>query len=500
MSNSSEPPPEPSQSELIQNDVAKIKRLLGLDVNRLALGSEVEGIIEGGPFGTMDYTIKGVGTISFVNVSASMAPTQTNSGFPTQIIGLTVTPQGGSDTQLNLAWTANGAPDFNHYNVYRGTATGFSVGPSSEIVEPVTNSYNNTSLIPGTIYYYVVSATNTALQEGIPSSEVSGTTTNLIAPAQVTGLTITVISNTELDLGWTASGESDLNHYDVHRSTTTGFTPAVGNRIAQPTTNSYNNTGLTASTTYYYKVGAVDNASNIGTYSTQASGTTAAPPAITPSLLLHLNGDFTDSSTNALVPSFTANGNGFGTPGKFGSNYWKLDTPTHWPSGNIDRIEFNPIPTPLAMDTTTGFSYSLWINPVDLSALSLRRVIVEGGIDASNVWSIQIDSAGIVYFLVKKAGTDYKRQVTGATTGSWHHIAAVYNASANTVLLYRNAVEGASSAVTVEYPTTATIWRCGTRGGTVNAYYTGWIDEIQYFKGTVLNTTQITNLMNTNTT
>jgi hypothetical protein len=468
----------------------EIKRTQDQDVNKLALQPTFE----------LGYSPVGVGTISFVNVSTSMAPAQTNSGYPAQIIGLTITPQSGSDTQLNLAWTANTAPDFNHYNVYRGTSTGFLVGPSSEIFEPVTNSYNNTSLTPGTIYYYVVSATNNTALEGAPSLEVSATTNNLIPPPQVTGLAAAVIGSTEIDLTWTASGVSDFNHYDVHRSTTTGFTPAIGNRIAQPTTNSYNNTSLTALTTYYYKVAAVDNANNIGTYSTQASGTTTATPPVTASLLFHLNGDFTDSSTNALVPSFTANGNGFGTPGKFGSNYWKVDTPTHFPSGNIDRIEFNPIPAPLAMDTSTGFSYSLWINPVDISALSLRRVIVEGGIDANNVWSIQIDSAGIVYFFVKKAGTDIKRQVTGATTGSWHHIVAVYDAAANTVKLYRNAVEGASSTATVEYPTTASIWRCGTRGGTVNAYYTGWIDEVQYFKGAVLTTTQITNLMNTNAT
>jgi fibronectin type 3 domain-containing protein len=498
-----EPPPEPDYNELVQNDVARIKRLLGLDVNRLALGSEVEGIVLNPVSGSRDYTIPGVSVIEFVNVSTSMAPAQTGSGYPAQVTGLNITPQTGSDTQLNLTWTANTAPDFSFYNVYRGP-TGFTPGPSFIIAQPTTNSYANTGLVPGTAYYYSVSAINSALLEGASSLEVSGTTNNLIAPPQVVGLTVTVVSNSELDLTWTASTASDINHYDVHRSTTSGFTPATGNRISQPVTNSYNNTtGLSASTTYYYKVAAVDNAGNIGTYSTQASGTTLAPPAVTPSFLLHLNGDFTDSSTNALVPDAVLNGNGFGAPGKFGSNYWKIDTPTHWPGGNVDHIRFNgPLPAPIQMDTTTGFSYSFWINPVDISALLQRRVILEGGIDANNIWTIQIDSAGIVYFFVKKAGTSIRRQVTGATTGSWHHIAAVYDAVANTVKLYRNAVEGASSSAAVEYPGAGSDndWRCGTRGGTVDAYYTGYIDEIQYFKGVVLTPTQITSLMNINTT
>ena len=97
-------------------------------------------------------------------------------------------------------------------------------------------------------------------------------------PAQVTGLTATVISDTQINLSWTASAAGDLNHYDVHRSTNTGFTPSSAADI--PTYNpSYNNTGPYCSLPYYYKVGAVDNSGNIRTYSTQASGTNSGRSA-----------------------------------------------------------------------------------------------------------------------------------------------------------------------------------------------------------------------------
>ena len=283
--NAPEPPPEPDVNELIQTDVARIKRLLGLDVNRLALGSEVEGIVIGGIFGSADYTITGANTIEFVNVSTSLGPSQGGSGFPAQVTGLTVTPHAGSNTQLDLTWTTSGLSDFNFYNVYQGTVSGFIADSSSEIAQPVTNSYNNTGLDTGTTYYYRVSTTNDALLEGPVSSEVSGTTTapaDITPPPQTVGLATNVMSDTQINLTWTASAAGDLNHYDVHRSTTTGFTPNSGNRIFQPTSNSYNNTGLVASTIYYYKVAAVDNSGNIGTYSTQVSGTTAGdttPPA-----------------------------------------------------------------------------------------------------------------------------------------------------------------------------------------------------------------------------
>lgn len=86
-------------------------------------------------------------------------------------------------------------------------------------------------------------------------------------PAKVTGVTVTTVSCIQLDVSWTANNESDLDHYNVYRNE---------NRVASPTTNSYSDTGLTASTTYYYKITAVDNSSNEGKPSDEKSGTTTA--------------------------------------------------------------------------------------------------------------------------------------------------------------------------------------------------------------------------------
>ena len=83
-------------------------------------------------------------------------------------------------------------------------------------------------------------------------------------PPQVTGLAVTATgSTTRLNLSWTKSSATDLNHYNIYRGTTSGFTvnTATDTPIATPATNSYSNTGLTASTTYYYRVAAVNNSS-----------------------------------------------------------------------------------------------------------------------------------------------------------------------------------------------------------------------------------------------
>jgi subtilisin len=95
-------------------------------------------------------------------------------------------------------------------------------------------------------------------------------------PEQVTGLTVTPISSSQLDLLWTASTASDLDHYNVYRSATSGDPYDL---VASPSTNSYSDTGLSASTTYYYTVAAVDTAGNIGERSAEASGTTSEATA-----------------------------------------------------------------------------------------------------------------------------------------------------------------------------------------------------------------------------
>jgi len=96
-------------------------------------------------------------------------------------------------------------------------------------------------------------------------------------PAQVTGLTVTTVSSSQLDLAWDANTEADLDHYNVYRSTTSG---GPYDLIASPTTNSYSDTGLAADTTYYYTVTAVDTSGNEGLASDEASGTTSAAPAV----------------------------------------------------------------------------------------------------------------------------------------------------------------------------------------------------------------------------
>jgi fibronectin type 3 domain-containing protein len=83
------------------------------------------------------------------------------------------------------------------------------------------------------------------------------------------------------NLSWApATDNVGVVRYNLHRSTTSGFTPSLSNRVAQPTGTSYSDTGL-AGGTYYYKVTAEDAAGNVGSPSGEAQAVVPAdqPPS-----------------------------------------------------------------------------------------------------------------------------------------------------------------------------------------------------------------------------
>ncbi len=98
-------------------------------------------------------------------------------------------------------------------------------------------------------------------------------------PSAPTGLTATATSSSIIGVTWTAPtppAGCSISSYNVYSSTTSGFTPSSSNLVASGVTSpSYSNTGLAASTTYYYAVEAVD-LYGASAPSTQASAETSA--------------------------------------------------------------------------------------------------------------------------------------------------------------------------------------------------------------------------------
>jgi fibronectin type 3 domain-containing protein len=171
------------------------------------------------------------------------------------------------NTQVSLTWTAStGATS---YHVKRSTTNG---GPYTQVSAPTAANFTDTGLTNGTIWYYVVSALNSA-GESANSSQASATPAAPAAPPPApTGLGATA-GNAQVSLTWTAS--AGATSYHLKRSTRSG---GPYTQVAAPATTSDTDTGLTNGTTYYYVVSAL-NAVGESANSAEVSATPAIAAA-----------------------------------------------------------------------------------------------------------------------------------------------------------------------------------------------------------------------------
>jgi fibronectin type 3 domain-containing protein len=257
---------------------------------------------------TYYYRVRAQDAASNTSAYSSTAQATTATGTPTPDTQNPTTPTNlsasASGTQISLTWTAStDNVAVSGYQILRSPTSG---GPYIQIATNNTNSYTNTSLTVGTTYYYVVRAYDAAGNISTNSSQAQATTPtppDTTAPSVPTSLQASA-SGTQISLAWTASTDNTaVTGYQILRSTTngTGYQP-----IATSNTNSYTNTGLSYSTTYYYVVRAYDAVPNTSANSNQAVAAIASAP--TSSVVIN------NISASTLVSgqSYTISGSGFG--------------------------------------------------------------------------------------------------------------------------------------------------------------------------------------------
>ena len=202
---------------------------------------------------------------------------------PSAPAGLTATAS--SSNAIGLSWTPVTPPancTISSYSVYGSKTSGFTPSSSTLIASGVTGTtYSNTGLAASTTYYYVVEAVDadgTSVADTQASAETSAAPCSAV-PAAPTGLSATASSSSAIGLSWTAvtpPANCTISSYSVYGSKTNGFAPSPSTLIASDVAGTtYSNTGLTASTTYYYVVEALDAEGNSAA-SAQESATTQA--------------------------------------------------------------------------------------------------------------------------------------------------------------------------------------------------------------------------------
>jgi chitodextrinase len=166
--------------------------------------------------------------------------------------------------QIDLTWQpATDDVILIGYKVYRD---GNHIGSSS------ATTYSDTGVAQGVTYGYRVSAVDAAGNESEKSPDVMVNTGDTSAPTVPANLQAAVVSSSEVRLTWTASTDDvGVSGYRIYRD---------GSLVGTSTGLIYSDTGLSAATTYGYRVAAYDAAGNASTQTdalTVNTGDTAPP-------------------------------------------------------------------------------------------------------------------------------------------------------------------------------------------------------------------------------
>ncbi|HEX8912830.1 MAG TPA: fibronectin type III domain-containing protein, partial [Humisphaera sp.] len=198
------------------------------------------------------------------SAASSTAAATTRPAAPS---GLTATA--ASATSVTLAWADNSAGETG-YEVERAPAGSESFAKIADRPAGATG-YTDATAVEGTAYAYRVRATGTG-----GTSAYTSTATATTVPAAPTAAAAAADSATAITVTWTDASANETG-YRLERSAngSTGWAQ-VGSALAAGT-QSAQDTGLTANTTYYYRVVAVGAGGDSAAAAASATTRTVAP-------------------------------------------------------------------------------------------------------------------------------------------------------------------------------------------------------------------------------
>ena len=272
----------------------------------------------------------------------------------------TLTASAASGSEVDLSWgAATDNVGVTGYDVER--CSGASCTNFTQIATTGTGTtYKDTTVSAGTSYSYRVRAFDAAGNQGAYSNTASATTPapDTTPPSAPGTLTTTAASSAEVDLSWGAATDNvGVTGYDVERCSGASCTNFAQIAATSGTGTTYKDTAVSASTSYSYRVRAIDAAGNLGAYSNQSTATTpAAPSGLVAAYAF-------DEGSGTTVTDSSGNGNNgtvanatWSTAGKYG-----------------DALQFNgssslvTIPNAASLQLSSGMTLEAWVDPSAVS-------------------------------------------------------------------------------------------------------------------------------------
>jgi hypothetical protein len=222
---------------------------------------------------------------AFSNIANATTQSVSTPGAPAAPTNLTARGSTSVANAIDLSWSDN-ANNETGYKIERSTdgKTFYALAGTG----PNGTFNRNTGLTQGRLYYYRVYAINGSGSSAY-SNVVSATTTSTggggtpTPPAAPTSLAASTVSSSSLHLSWVDNASNETG-YRIERSTDGANFTFVTNVATN--VSSWNDSGLSAGTKYYYRVQATGSSansaySNIANATTQSAGSPGVPAAPT---------------------------------------------------------------------------------------------------------------------------------------------------------------------------------------------------------------------------
>src|SRR6185503_13690525 len=288
-------------------------------------------------------------------------------------------------------------------------------------------------------------------------------------------LSATASGSAQVNLAWGAASDNvGVTGYRVERCAGSGCTAFA--QIAAPAGTSFSDTGLSASTSYSYRVRASDAAGNLGAYSNAASATTASIPSgsLVAAYAFSEGAGATTADASGNNNTGTLNGTSWTAAGQAGAALLF--------NGSSAFVNLGNGPT---LQLTGSMTVSAWIKaaavPVDDAAVVSKRT--NGNVGFQLDTTVDTGPRRIGFKLTSATGALMARYgVTALQLNQWYYVTGVYDAAARTLNVYLNGVLDNGTllgTVTSTQQNSTLNVNIGRRAGASGYAFNGLLDEVR---------------------
>jgi chitodextrinase len=397
---------------------------------------------------------------------------------------------GVTATQITVTWGAStDNVGVTSYTLER--CAGIGCSSFAAIATQAGLSFTDTGLTPSSSYSYRVTATdaagNASAYSAIATAVTSGTP-DTEAPTAPGSPATSGVSSTQITVTWSGSTDNiGVTNYTLERCEGAGCTTFAP--IATQPGLSFADSGLTPSTSYSYRVKALDGAANESAYSPTASATTAL-------LTSGLVAEYTLSEGTGTSTSDTSSSGNTGT--LIGTTWTTLGRHGHALVFDGSSA-FVDLGNPAALQLNSSATWTAWIN-ASAAPPDDGQIIAKS--DSNGGWQLKTTpDSGVETFAIRITGpgdqSAQRHSLTVRQLNTWYHVAGVYDASAQTLDIYVNGVldngilSDAVPASQIIAPVNVTI---GQRSG--GWHFAGVIDDVRVYNR-ALSASEIFTDMNT---